>query len=241
MRQKLARYEENRQAHNVIEPGKVLFDTIKGHWAELFGNNNPLVVELACGNGEYTTGLAEVYPDKNFVGVDIKGNRIWKGSRLAFEKQLHNVAFLRVMIQNLDRHFAPGEVSEIWITFPDPRPKNRDRRRRLTHLRFLRLYHSFLKAGGLVHLKTDSADLAEFSMEQVKQLQPALLEHTDNLYGSAFAHDHKDIKTKYEKRYLAQGIAINYLRFSMPAAFPDLEEAKGQLPDIIMEDAESVE
>ncbi len=133
-RRKLAKFEENRLRDNVIEPGKPLYETIKGNWNEsYFKNNHPITLELACGRGEYSIGLARKFPEGNFIGVDLKGDRIWKGSGIAIEEGLENVAFLRTQIQWLEKYFAPEEASEIWITFPDPRPKDRDEKHRLTN------------------------------------------------------------------------------------------------------------
>ena len=140
-RSKLDKFKDNAQSDYVIQPGKDIFDSIKGHWRdEFFRNNNPLVLELACGRGEYTIGLARIFPDRNFVGVDIKGPRIWRGMKIAEEEHLSNVGFLRGYIQNLEDFYEENEVDEIWVTFPDPRPKGRDERRRLTNERFLDIF-----------------------------------------------------------------------------------------------------
>lgn len=213
-RQKLARFEINKLSRNVIEAGKPIYETIKGNWnKEQFENNNDIVVELACGRGEYTVGLAEVFPDKNFIGVDIKGSRIWKGSNYAQENKLDNVAFLRTHIQNLENFFEPGEVSEIWITFPDPRPKERDERRRLTSPRFLDMYRRLMRPDGLIHLKTDNVDLFNYTLEVLQTQKIQQLEYTYDLYASPYADDHKGIKTRFEMKYLDLGQTINYLRF----------------------------
>ncbi|MFY7787654.1 MAG: tRNA (guanosine(46)-N7)-methyltransferase TrmB, partial [Thermoflexibacteraceae bacterium] len=186
-RNKTFRFEQNKVADNVIEPNKPLFDQIKGKWNELFfKNNNPIVLELACGRGEYTIGLAKNFPDKNFIGIDIKGDRLWKGSQKAIEENLTNVAFLRIHIEELENYFAVGEANEIWIIHPDPRPKKRDARRRLTSPRFLSIYKNILQNLGTLRLKTDSTILYEYSLEvfQSTLLQPIVknLTYTADLY-----------------------------------------------------------
>jgi tRNA (guanine-N7-)-methyltransferase len=213
-RQKLVRFEMNKLSRNVIEADKPTYETIKGNWhKEQFNNNNDIVVELACGRGEYTVGLAEVFPDKNFIGVDIKGSRIWKGSGYAQENGLENVAFLRTHIQNLENFFEQGEVSEIWITFPDPRPKGRDEKRRLTSPRFLDMYRHLMRPDGLIHLKTDNVELFDYTLEILQTQKIQQLEYTRDLYNSVYADDHKGIKTRFEMKYLDLGQPIHYLRF----------------------------
>jgi tRNA (guanine-N7-)-methyltransferase len=214
-RQKLKRFAENANSENVIEPGKEIYNSIKGKWhSDYFKNDFPITLELACGQGEYTIGLAQMCIDRNFIGIDIKGSRFWKGSTLAQEWGLKNVAFLRTVIQNLDRFFSPGEVSEIWITFPDPRPKNRDIRRRLTYPRFLEMYKRILKPEGIVHLKTDSRELTDFTLEVLKEMKIEPLQLTFDLYREPYFNEtHHDIKTKYERTYLSEDKSINYLSF----------------------------
>jgi tRNA (guanine-N7-)-methyltransferase len=213
-RRKLLRFDHNAQATNIIEPGKEIFEKIKGNWRnDYFKNQNPIVLELACGRGEYTTGLAAVFPHKNFVGVDIKGARIWKGSTVAIEQGLQNVAFLRIHIQNLTQYFAEGEVNEIWITFPDPRPKTFDRHRRLTHPRFLAMYQHLLGESGIVHLKTDNEPFFDFTMETLREQSIQDLIFTKDLYNAPLNAEHYGISTTYEKKFTTQGFKINYLRF----------------------------
>ncbi len=213
-RHKLKRFAENAVAYNVIEDGKPNWLTIKGAWATHFGNNNPIVVELGCGRGEYSVGLGAAYPHKNFIGTDIKGSRIWKGSKQAIDQNLPNIAFLRTQIQNLDQFFAAQEINEIWITFPDPRPKGRDERRRLTHIRFLEMYFELMQPGGIVHLKTDSTGLFRYTLEVLQAIGVNDLVHTEHLYQSEFANDHLGIRTHYENIWEAKGESIKYLRFS---------------------------
>ncbi|MGD1843316.1 MAG: tRNA (guanosine(46)-N7)-methyltransferase TrmB [Thermonemataceae bacterium] len=213
-RKKLVRFTDNALQHNVIEEGKPFFENCKGNWqAEHFGNTNPLVLELACGRGEYTVGLAAIYPEKNFIGVDIKGARIWKGSSIALEQGLTNVAFLRTYIQNLDHFFSPNEIQSIWIIHPDPRPRNKDAKRRLTHPRFLAMYKQLLSADGYVHLKTDNSGLFDYTLEVLQKQPIKNLTFTRDLYSSLLAAAHHGIKTKYEKAFEAKGFTINYLKF----------------------------
>ncbi len=216
-RRKQDKFEDNTKRANIIQPGKEIFDKIKGRWNDdYFRNHNPVVLELACGKGEYTVGLARLFPDKNVVGVDIKGSRIWKGSLIAESEGLTNAAFLRVQIQNLENYFDKEEVDEIWITFPDPRPRGRDERRRLTNIRFLNIYRNILKRGGWVYLKTDNIHLFNYSIDVLKdQAFVKNLYYTYHLYGSHFLKDHFEIQTSYEKRFLEEKIEIKYLKFQL--------------------------
>lgn len=171
------------------------------------------MLELGCGHGDYTIEMARKFPHRNFIGIDIKGSRIWRGSVLAEEENLPNVAFLRIPVEKLEEHFGEGEVSEIWITFPDPRPKKRDVKRRLTSPRFLDLYACILKPKGRIHLKTDSLLLYEFTLEMLQERKPINLLHTDNLYASPLLEHTYNIQTTYEKRFLAEEVPIKYLQF----------------------------
>ena len=162
---KLQRFAENATRPTIVEPGKANFGQLAGLWApDFFANNHPLVLEVGCGKGEYTVGLAQLHPEQNFLGLDIKGERIWRGSTRAEALGLQNVGFLRLMAHQLTEHFAPGELSEIWITFPDPRPRDRDIKRRLTAPRFLNLYQRLLAPGGVAQLKTDSEGLYDYTL-----------------------------------------------------------------------------
>src|SRR5688572_4723017 len=150
----------------VIEETKPIYKELKGRWAsDFFQNDKPIVLEIGCGKGEYTVGMANLFPDKNFIGVDIKGARLWKGSTDAEENGLTNVAFLRAYVQHLAEHFAENEISEIWITFPDPQPRLGDIKKRLTSPRFMALYKSILRPGGIVHFKTDNLELFDYTLE----------------------------------------------------------------------------
>ena len=214
-RSKLDKFKDNDQSKYVIQPGKDMFENSKGKWRKVyFQNNNPVILELACGRGEYTIGMASIFPDKNFIGVDIKGPRIWRGMKIAEEEKLNNVGFLRGHIQNLEDFFSEDEVDGIWITFPDPRPKGRDERRRLTHERFLELYRKILKPGGWIYLKTDNEGLYEYSLEVLRDMKDVVdLQYTDDLYHSELLEDHFGIQTTYEKKYLEEGIKIKYMKF----------------------------
>jgi tRNA (guanine-N7-)-methyltransferase len=212
-RRKQDRFLQNSIAENVIENGKPLYNSIKGAWHTVqFKNTNPIVLELACGKGEYTVGLAQEYPELNFIGVDIKGDRIARGSQIALRQGLGNVAFLRADIQYLREFFAPGEVSELWVTFPDPQPRDKQEKHRLTHPRFLDLYAEILQSGGLFHLKTDNAPFFAYSLETLPAFGFTDLIYTHNLYDSPLNDIHHGIKTKYEAMFFAKGFSINYLQ-----------------------------
>ena len=199
---------------------------LKGHWnSNFFNNDNPIVLELGCGKGEYAVGLARKFPSKNYIGVDIKGARMWTGAKQAHTEGLANVAFLRTNIELIPHFFAPGEVSEIWITFPDP--QMRKVRKRLTSTRFMELYRMILKPDGLVHLKTDSPFLYTYTDAMVKVNNLPVVVNTDNLYHSGITDDILEIKTFYEQQWLDRGPTIKYLQFhldaSTPLAEPDIE------------------
>ena len=214
MRRKLERFAQNKLSRNVLEDGKEIFETIKGKWHEFFGNDQPLVVELGCGRGEYTIGLAQNEPHKNYIGVDIKGDRIWKGSTQAMEFGLDHVAFLRTQIVLLDKFFEKREISEIWITFPDPRPKDRDIKRRLTSPRFLKMYRELLKKDGWIRFKTDNTPLFDYTLELFgTDVQVKDLEYTHDLYNSPLHEEHYGVKTKYEKIFTEKVEYIKYMKF----------------------------
>lgn len=214
------RFQENLTFRNLVQPE---FDEIfnrdhglKGRWrADFFGNDNPVVLELGCGRGEYTVALARKYPDKNFIGVDIKGARMWRGAKTATEEGLANAGFLRTRIEFIDSFFAPGEVDEIWITFPDPQLKKNRVKKRLTAPGFLGMYARFLKPGGTVHLKTDCLHLHEYT-KAVAEVNNLPLEAADSdIYGNGTADDILSVRTAYEEKFLGQGFKITYMRFGL--------------------------
>lgn len=208
--------------HHLQNKKEVEDFAMRGLWLkDYFKNDYPLVLELGCGKGEYTTAMAAAFKDKNFVGVDLKGNRLWTGAKIGLDQQLHNAAFLRTRIENIVTTFGPNEVDEIWITFPDPQPQEKRIKKRLTSLPFLNRYKSILKPDGILHLKTDSALLYEFTMELLQQQGYEILLHTNNLYAepSGFLGPHHDLlfntRTHYEKKFSAMGFSINYIRFKI--------------------------
>lgn len=215
MKRKLERFKEIEAQTNVVEPTKPYYHTIKGNWnKDFFRNDNPITVELACGRGEYTTGLAKLFPDNNYIGVDLKGERIWRGSTTAVENNLTNAGFLRTMILLVENFFAEHEISELWITFPDPRPRIRDIKRRLTSPRFLSIYKRLLKPGAYIRLKTDNTGLYEYTLEELSQRDDITdLKFTDDLYLSDLRPECFDIKTRYEQQFASKGEKIKYLRF----------------------------
>lgn len=190
---------------------------LKGKWAdEVFMNDRPVLLELGCGKGEYTIGMAELFPEKNFIGVDIKGARIWKGAKTANERSMENVAFLRTRIEFIESFFGAAEIDEIWITFPDPQLKKRRNKKRLTGPRFLNHYQTFLKDGGLVHLKTDNDVLYRYTSQLVRHNGLEVVAETSDLYHAAFLDQALSIQTTYEKQFLAEGSNINYIAFRLP-------------------------
>jgi tRNA (guanine-N7-)-methyltransferase len=220
---KLQKFAEMETFSNVFQyPFSVieerLFD-MKGHWHGMyFKNENPIVLELGCGKGEYTVELAHLYPDMNFIGVDIKGARMWTGAKKALEEKLSNVAFLRTNIEIIDRFFDADEVNEIWLTFSDPQMKNP--RKRLTSTYFLQRYRRFLVDGGIVHVKTDSNFLYTYTSLMVKKNSLPLLFTTDDLYHADGLDDNTrkilSIQTYYEAMWMERGLNIKYLKFQLP-------------------------
>ena len=217
---KLIRFAELETFENVLQFPK----NIKTNWNKFFRNENPLVLELACGKGEYAVGLGLLHHDKNFVGVDLKGNRIWVGARKALENNLQNVAFLRTQIDQVDEYFAEGEVSEIWITFPDPFLRKSKAKKRLTHPKFLRVYKQFLRAGGYIHLKTDSPDLYAFTKTVIAMYSCSMHTDYDDLYLQQNIGEELKIKTHYESLDISGSNRIYYLCFSLPDQMAALEK-----------------
>lgn len=217
---KLARWNELGTFNNVFQPeiGAVAGKDhpVKGTWNDtVFRNMNPVVLELGCGKGEYTVGLAARFPDNNYVGVDIKGSRMWRGAKTANDLNLSNVAFLRTRIEFINSFFNEGEVDEIWITFPDPHPGEKNSNKRLTSPWFLNRYRLFLKDKGLIHLKTDNTELYNYSKKVVLHNNLELVKSTDDLYSGNFSDEILSIKTHYEKLFLKDGLKINYLTFRL--------------------------
>ena len=185
---------------------------MKGKWNEkFFKNSNPIILELGCGKGEYTVGLAKLYPDNNFIGVDIKGARMWSGAKQSLEEGLSNVAFLRTHIELLTHFFEEGEVSEIWITFPDPQMNKVNRR--MTSTRFMKLYGQLIKPNGVIHLKSDSNFMFTYTSQMVELNNQRVLFKTDDLYHSELVDDVLTIKTFYEQQWIARGLDIKYIKF----------------------------
>lgn len=213
-RQKLSHYNFSANAANVVEQGKEFYRSAKGRWKEdFFLNGNPITVELACGKGEYTVGLGKLFPERNFIGIDIKGDRIARGSRLASDAGLTNVGFLRTGIKFLHEFFAEDELDEVWLVHPDPQVRDRDEPKRLTNTSFLESYSKYLKSGGFFHLKTDNPFLYEYSLASLGSSERyEILEHTNDLYNSELYEDHFGIKTHYEKIFVEKGFTINYIK-----------------------------
>ncbi len=191
--------------------GKVM----KGRWAEdHFKNSKPIVLELACGKGEYAVNLAKLFPQKNFIGVDLKGNRIWRGARTGVDEGIPNLAFLRIQIEDILEFFAAGEIDEIWITFADPQPQESREKKRLTFPGFLEKYRILLKPNGKVNLKTDNDGLYNYTCEKVEDLKLLVHKNTNDLYHSELVDEVLSIKTHYERIYLKHDKNINYIQFS---------------------------
>lgn len=216
---KLARWTELGSYDNVIQPeiGDITGKDhpIKGRWnREIFKNENPIVLELGCGKGEYTVGLANSFPGKNYIGIDIKGARMWRGAKTAHEQNLPNVAFLRTRIEFINSFFSEDEVDQIWITFPDPHTGGRNSNKRLTSPWYLNSYRHFLKDKGLIHLKTDNKELYDFTNKVLSYNNLEIIFSTSDLYSEEIGHI-LSIRTHYEKIFLDAGLKINYLSFRL--------------------------
>ena len=211
-RMKNIRFKEIEDNYNVIQEGKLLFKTIKGKWlSDFFNNNNPIVLELGCGKGEYTVGLAKLFPEINFIGIDIKGDRIAIGSNYAIENSLNNVAFVRTKVHDIENFFNDSEVSEIWITFPDPHSLHSGIRRRMTNERFLKIYKKILHGKGMLHIKTDNEPFFDYSVDELNKFGVEDFIQTKDLYNSDFNISHYGIKTRFEEKFTAKGFNIKYL------------------------------
>lgn len=232
---KLARWTELESFNNVIQPpieevvspgdkssaDKLTPETardhpVKGRWNEMiFRNQNPVVLELGCGRGEYTIGLASKYPGRNYVGIDIKGARLWRGAKTSNEKKMENAAFLRTRIEFIGSFFAENEVDEIWITFPDPHPGTRNSNKRLTSPWYLNAYRKIMKDGGVIHLKTDNKELYQFTKKVAAHNSLEILDATSDLYSGKLPDEILSIRTHYEDKFLTEGLKINYISFRL--------------------------
>lgn len=217
---KLLRFNQIKSFSNVLEYPQ----DMQGQWAKFFGNENPIILELACGRGEYTVGLSALHPENNYIGVDVKGNRMYLGAKKCLEENRKNTAFLRTQIEMLSSYFAPGEVSEIWITFPDPQLRGSRAKKRLTHPRFLRIYQQILKPGGIIHLKTDSPDLFLFTQTVIGLYGLNRKEAIDDVYGQTYVSPELSIKTHYESLDISGSRKIFYTSFSLPDLIPDKDD-----------------
>lgn len=229
---KLVRFAELLTFENVLQNP----ENVAGRWNEYFKNEYPITLELACGKGEYALGLAQLYPEKNFIGVDLKGNRLWVGAKKATAQGLGNVAFLRILIDRITEYFAEGEAAEIWITFPDPQLRISKDKKRLTHPKFLRLYQQILKPGGKIHLKTDSPVLYHFTLRVIELYGCTLHTATDNVYAQPQIAPELQIKTHYESLDIAGSNKVHYIAFSLPQTLPG-KELDAQLHDMLKAEA----
>lgn len=209
---KLQRFAELNTFSNVYQYP----ENIQEKWTEIFGNNNPIVLELACGKGEYTVNMAKAFPDKNFIGIDVKGNRMYIGAKMALQEGIKNVAFLRIRIEQIIAYFKAGQVAEIWITFPDPFLRESKAKNRLTHHKFLKMYQQILNNQGKVHLKTDSKPLFDFTAEMVAYHQCKILERIDDVHKNGVPAFPLSILTFYEKQHLLDNRTIQYICFNLP-------------------------
>jgi tRNA (guanine-N7-)-methyltransferase len=227
---KLQRFAENETFKNLVQPE---FDAVfgcdyhlKGNWhTNFFGNSKPIVLELGCGRGEYTVALGEKFPEKNFIGIDVKGARLWRGAKTATEDNMDNVGFLRTRIEFIRSLFGKDEVAEIWVTFPDPQLKKSRLKKRLTCSGFLNSYREFLAPDGIVHLKTDNQNLHFYTKKLLEENGMEIMVATNDLYNSGMADEILSVKTKYEQDYLAKGMPITYLKFRIKGDKPLVEPA----------------
>ncbi len=222
---KLERFAAIKTFANVLEYPL----NMKGSWYDFFKNKNQIILELACGRGEYTVGLSLLHPQQNFIGVDVKGNRMFIGAKKCLAQNLTNAAFLRTQIEKLTDYFEAGEVDEIWITFPDPQLRISKAKKRLTHPRFLRLYQQILKPGGFIHLKTDSPDLYRFTKTVAELYDLTVVEDSNNVYSEAIVKEELKIKTHYESLDIAQSKKIHYLKFTLPLQIKNIDDELQQL------------
>lgn len=232
---KLIRFEAIKTFANVLQYPHGM----QGNWHQFFKNNNPVVLELACGKGEYTVGLAALHVNQNFIGIDLKGNRIYIGAKKCLQQGLHNAAFVRTQIDQLTNYFAKEEVTEIWITFPDPQLRTGKARKRLTHPKFLRLYQQILKPGGYIHLKTDSPVLYRFTLLVIEMYGLELVQQYSDIYALKESLPQElFIKTHYESLDIAQSNRVHYIKFKLPAEpLPDFDK---ELLEKLKKDEEAI-
>jgi tRNA (guanine-N7-)-methyltransferase len=232
---KLIRFEAIKTFANVLQYPQGM----QGNWHQFFKNNNPVVLELACGKGEYTVGLAALYAHQNFIGIDLKGNRIYIGAKKCLQQGLHNAAFVRTQIDQLTNYFAQEEVAEIWITFPDPQLRTGKARKRLTHPKFLRLYQQILKSGGYIHLKTDSPVLYRFTLLVIEMYGLELVQQYSDIYALKESLPQElFIKTHYESLDIAQSNRVHYIKFKLPEEpLPDFDK---ELLEKLKKDEEAI-
>ncbi len=217
---KLQRFADIKTFANVLEYP----EHMPGKWQVFFKNENEIILELACGRGEYTVGLAKLFPQQNFIGVDVKGNRMYIGAKKCLTEKINNAAFLRTQIEKLATYFTPGEVDEIWIPFPDPQLRVSKAKKRLTHPRFLRLYQQILKPSGVIHLKTDSPDLYLFTKKVIELYDLTIVEDCSDVYQQTQVKEELKIKTHYESLDIAQSNKIHYLKFTLPATLKNIDD-----------------
>lgn len=229
---KLQRFADIKTFSNVLEYPVAM----KGKWQEFFKNKSPVIMELACGRGEYTVGMAQLFPNQNFIGIDVKGNRMYIGAKKCLSENISNAAFLRTQIEKLPDYFAACEVDEIWITFPDPQLRISKAKKRLTHPRFLRLYQQVLKTGGFIHLKTDSPALYGFTKKVAELYGLTIIEDHDNVYEQPGIKEELKIKTHYESLDIAESKKIHYLKFILPEEIKNIDE---QLQEILRHEEQS--
>ena len=221
-KRKLQRFAENATFNHFFQP---LWEELaagfplRGKWnSDFFGNNNPVIIEMGCGKGEYTVDLSDKYPERNFIGIDKKGARMWRGAKTSIEDNRKNVAFVRTRAENICMVFGPGEIDEIWITFPEPQPNSPRHSKRFTSPEFISRYRKMLKPGGIIHLKTDSDLFYTYTLEVISESGHNLLYSNGDLYANPSDPEVKDVvdvQTHYEKIWLSQGLTIKYLRFRL--------------------------
>lgn len=227
---KLKRFAELKTFPNALEYPQ----NMPGTWNRFFNNDFPITLELACGKGEYAVGLGKLFPEKNFIGIDLKGNRIWVGAKKALQENLNNVAFLRSHIDKLTDYFAPGEIEAIWLTFPDPQLRTSRAKKRLTHPKFLRLYQKILIPGGKIHLKTDSPALYYFTKRVIALYGLTLHHEEEDIYAQEMISEELRIKTHYEGLDIAESNKTHYLQFSLPSEI--LPDKDNELKELLREE-----